>query len=29
MEVALDTVLLISTSEVRHEPRTELFPGVD
>jgi hypothetical protein len=29
MEVGLHTVLLISTSEVRHEPRTELFLGVD
>jgi hypothetical protein len=29
MEVGLHTVLLISTGEVRHEPRTELFPGVD
>ena len=29
MEVGLHTVLLVSTGEVRHEPRTELFPGVD
>jgi hypothetical protein len=28
-EVGLHTVLLISTGEVRHEPRTELFPRVD
>jgi hypothetical protein len=29
MEVGLHTVLLISSGEVRHEPRTELLPGVD
>jgi hypothetical protein len=29
MEVGLHTVLLVSTGEVRHEPRIELFPGVD
>jgi hypothetical protein len=29
MEVGLHTVLLVSTGEVRHEPRAELFPGVD
>jgi hypothetical protein len=29
MEVSLHAVLLISTGEVRCEPRTELFPGVD
>jgi hypothetical protein len=29
MEVSLHTMLLISTSEVRCEPRTELFLGVD
>jgi hypothetical protein len=29
MEVGLHTVLLVSIGEVRHEPRTELFPGVD
>jgi hypothetical protein len=29
MEVGLHTVLLVSTGKVRHEPRTEFFPGVD
>jgi hypothetical protein len=29
MEVGLHIVLLVSTREVRNEPRTELFPGVD
>jgi hypothetical protein len=29
MEVGLHTVLLVSTGEVRHEPRTEFFLGVD
>jgi hypothetical protein len=29
MEVGLHTVLLVSTGEVRNEPRAELFPGVD
>jgi hypothetical protein len=29
MEVGLHTVLLVSTGEVRNEPRTELFLGVD
>jgi hypothetical protein len=29
MEVGLHTMLLVSTGEVRHEPRAELFPGVD
>jgi hypothetical protein len=29
MEVGLHTVLLVSTGEVRHEPRIEFFPGVD
>jgi hypothetical protein len=29
MEVGLHAVLLVSTSEVRNEPRAELFPGVD
>jgi hypothetical protein len=29
MEVSLHAMLLISTSEVRSEPRTELFLGVD
>jgi hypothetical protein len=29
MEVGLHTVLLVSTGEVRNEPRVELFPGVD
>jgi hypothetical protein len=29
MEVCLHTMLLASASEVRHEPRAELFPGVD
>jgi hypothetical protein len=29
MEVGLHTVLLVSTGEVLHEPRTEFFPGVD
>jgi hypothetical protein len=29
MEVSLHAVLLISDGEVRCEPRTELFPGVD
>jgi hypothetical protein len=29
MEVCLHTVLLVSTGEVRYEPRTEFFPGVD
>jgi hypothetical protein len=29
MEVGLHTVLLVSTSKVRNEPRAELFPGVD
>jgi hypothetical protein len=29
MEVGLHTVLLVSTGEVRHELRTEFFPGVD
>jgi hypothetical protein len=29
MEVGLHAVLLVSTGEVRHEPRTEFFPGVD
>jgi hypothetical protein len=29
MEVGLHTVLLVSAGEVRHEPRTELFLGVD
>jgi hypothetical protein len=29
MEVCLHTVMLVSTGEVRHEPRTEFFPGVD
>jgi hypothetical protein len=28
MEVGLHTMLLVSTSKVRCEPRTELFPGV-
>jgi hypothetical protein len=28
MEVSLHAMLLISTGEVRCEPRTELFPGV-
>jgi hypothetical protein len=28
-EVGLHTVLLVSTGKVRHEPRTEFFPGVD
>jgi hypothetical protein len=29
MEVGLHTVLLVSTGEVRNEPRAELFLGVD
>ena len=29
MEVDLHTMLLVSTGEVRNEPRAELFPGVD
>jgi hypothetical protein len=29
MEVGLHTMLLVSTSEVRNEPRAELFLGVD
>jgi hypothetical protein len=29
VEVGLHAVLLVSTGEVRNEPRTELFPGVD
>jgi hypothetical protein len=29
MEVGLHTVLLVSTGEVCHEPRTEFFLGVD
>jgi hypothetical protein len=29
MEVSLHAMPLISTGEVRYEPRTELFPGVD
>jgi hypothetical protein len=29
MEVGLHTVLLVSTGEVRNEPRAELLPGVD
>jgi hypothetical protein len=29
MEVSLHAMLLISTGEVRCEPRTKLFPGVD
>jgi hypothetical protein len=29
MEVGLHTVLLVSTGEVRNEPHTELFLGVD
>jgi hypothetical protein len=29
VEVGLHTVLLVSAGEVRNEPRTELFPGVD
>jgi hypothetical protein len=29
MEVGLHSALLVSTSEVRHEPRTEFFLGVD
>jgi hypothetical protein len=29
MEVGLHTVLLVSTGEIRNEPRAELFPGVD
>jgi hypothetical protein len=29
MEVGLHTVLLVSTGEVRHKPRTEFFPGID
>jgi hypothetical protein len=29
MEMSLHAMLLISTSEVHSEPRTELFPGVD
>jgi hypothetical protein len=29
MEVGLRTVLLVSTGEVRNEPRIELFLGVD
>jgi hypothetical protein len=29
MEMSLHTVLLISTSKVRCEPCTELFPGID
>jgi hypothetical protein len=29
VEVGLHTVLLVSTDEVRNEPRAELFPGVD
>jgi hypothetical protein len=29
VQVGLHVVLLVSTGEVRNEPRTELFPGVD
>jgi hypothetical protein len=29
MEVGLHAVLLVSTGEVRYEPRAELFPGID
>jgi hypothetical protein len=29
MEVGFHTVLQESTGEVRYEPRTELFPGID
>jgi hypothetical protein len=29
VEVGLHIVLLVSTGEVRYEPRVELFPGVD
>ena len=29
IEVGLHTVLLVSTGEVRGEPRTELFPGLN
>jgi hypothetical protein len=29
VEVGLHTVLLVSAGEVRNEPRTELFSGVD
>jgi hypothetical protein len=29
MEVGLHTVLLVSTGEVRNEPRAKFFPGVD
>ena len=29
MEVCLHAMLLVSAGEVRREPRTELFPGVD
>jgi hypothetical protein len=29
MEVGLHAVLLVSTGEVRCEPRAELFPGID
>jgi hypothetical protein len=29
MEVGFHTVLLVSTGEVRYEPRTEFFPGID
>jgi hypothetical protein len=29
MEVGLHIVLLVSTGEVRNEPRAEPFPGVD
>jgi hypothetical protein len=29
VEVGLHAMLLISASEVRYEPRAELFPGVD
>jgi hypothetical protein len=29
MEVGLHTVLLVSTGEVRNEPRVELLPGAD
>jgi hypothetical protein len=29
IEVGFHTVLLESTGEVRYEPRTEFFPGID
>jgi hypothetical protein len=29
MEVGFHTVLLVSTGEVRYEPRTKFFPGID